>query len=296
MSLVVTSSALAFMLTLVSSAPVVCNPGMSRVGCSPSERNMMSELVRRYETHTGRKLSMQGGEDETVPRRPDTPEERFLAKGCWVSAEDPAQAARTHQIPVARYALVVITHPDNPVESITVDQLRGIYLGNITTWRELGGSDAPIEAYTRQGKLSAVGRLFRELVFASFEQEFPGARHTVLSSEPLEQGVASNPNAIGVTGINTAGRHKVKTLKFNGVEASEENILTARYIMLRPLYLIVKGELTHPDTRAFLKFVASTEGQAAIRTSGTTPVINAVSMMLQQIEQYEQQTRGVENQ
>jgi len=292
MSLAVMNSALAIMLLFNSGVPVVCNPGMSRVGCSPSERNMMSELARRYEAQTGHKLNIEGGADEQVPPQPASSEERFLAKGCWVTAEDPAQTARTHQIPVARYALMIIVHPDNPVATISVDQLRGIYLGRITNWRELGGADAPIEPYIRQGKLSAVGGLFRELVFANFEQDLPGARHTVLSSAPLEQAVEANPDAIGVTGMDTVGRHKVKVLKLNGIEASEENILAGRYIMLRPLYLIVKGELTHPATRAFLQFVASNEGQAAIRTSGTTPAMHAVTMMLQQIEQYEQRTQG----
>ena len=85
----------------------------------------------------------------------------------------------------------------------------------------------------------------------------------------------------------------VLCLRFNGVEATEENILSARYMMLRPLYLVIRGELTHPATRAFLQFVASTEGQAAIRASSTTPTMHAVNMMLQQVEQYEQQTQGI---
>ncbi len=98
---------------------------------------------------------------------------------------------RVQLTPVAWDALVVITHKDNPVDTISSEQLRKLYKGQITNWKELGGNDAPIELYARKGKISGVGRTLRELLFYNYEEEFV-ATHVVPSTGPLEKAMATN--------------------------------------------------------------------------------------------------------
>jgi len=185
----------------------------------------------------------------------------------------------------------VIVHPKNPVETISLRQLQGIYTGQIKSWKELGGWDRPIELYVRRGKFSGVGRTLRELVFANYSQEFPGARHVVKSSGPLEKGIQQNVLGVGTTGISSAKRRKVKLLKLNGKDPSYENIKNGSYVLYRPLYLVTRGRASSgKKVNDFISFALSREGREIIRKAGTVPYSDAMGLVMKQIEQYDDAT------
>ena len=194
------------------------------------------------------------------------------------------------QIPVAWDALVAFVHPDNPVSNITFKQLNNVYLGKIKNWKQLGGSDAPIEVYARRGKLSGVGRTLRELVFANFNQDFK-AKYVVKSSGPVEKGVTKNINGFGVSGISSAKKRKLKLLKLDGKEPSYENIKNGSYALYRPLYLVIKRGNKTPLVRDFIKYAVSKEGQDIIRKQGTVPYTEALHLIMKQLDQYERANR-----
>ena len=175
---------------------------------------------------------------------------------------------------------------DNPVDNITFQQLRQVYLGEITNWKQLGGKDAPIDLYIRRGKLSGVGRTLRELVFANFNQEFK-ANYVVKSSGPVEKGVVENINGIGISGISSAKKRDLKLLKLDGKAPNYENIKNGSYALYRPLYLVIKNGNKTPLVRDFIDYAVSPAGQNIIRSQGTVPYAEALHLVMKQLDQYD---------
>ncbi len=263
-------------------------------GCGITKHAFMAELAKSYEKKTGIKVNLQGG-GATKGIRDAAKGEIDIGGACRPIIEGHVEERSAYQVPVAWDALAVIVHPKNPVKTITVRELQKIYLGEIKNWKELGGWDRPIELYVRRGKISGVGRTLRELVFANFNQEFPGAKHVVNSSGPLERGIEENVLGIGTTGISSAQRRKVKLLQLNGKEPNYENIKNGSYVLYRPLYLVTRGQATASDkVKNFITFALSREGQQVIRNAGSVPYSDAMGLVMKQIEQYDRATeRGL---
>jgi len=144
------------------------------VGCGISKKAFMAELAAGYEKKTGIKIVLEGG-GATKGIREVSAQHVDLGGACRHTIESGTSLSpvvgerRVIMTPVAWDALVVIVNKNNPVSDISLEQLRKVYLGEITNWKELGGSDAPIDLYIRKGKISGVGRTLRELVFANYD-------------------------------------------------------------------------------------------------------------------------------
>ena len=273
----------------VSNSLANTNKQLVWAGCGITKKAFMAELAKAYEKKTGIKVNLQGG-GATKGIRNAVKGEIDIGGACRVAIETDQKEAAAYQVPVAWDALAMIVHPSNPVQTVTFEQLRGIYLGKITNWKELGGRNAPIDLYVRRGKISGVGRTLRELVFADFNQEFV-AKHVEKSSGPVEKGVAKNPNGMGVTGISSAKRRKgVKIIGLEGKEPSYENIKTGKYLLYRPLYLVTQGQASSPEVKKFITFALSREGREIIRKAGTVPYADAMGLVMKQVEQYDRAT------
>lgn len=255
-------------------------------GCGITKKAFMQELALEYEKRTGIKVNLAGG-GATKGIRKAAAGEIDIGGACRTSLADDPEERGAHQIPVAWDALVVIVNKDNPVSNITFKQLQQVYRGEITNWKQLGGSDAPIDLYVRRGKLSGVGRTLRELVFHNFDQDFK-ANYVMKSSGPLEKGVEKNANGIGVTGISSAKRRDVKILQLDGHAPTYENIKTGNYVLYRPLYLVTRIGARNTPGRDFIKFALSREGQDIIRRQGTVPYSEAMGLVMKQLDQYEE--------
>src|SRR4030067_746732 len=163
------------MLSLVA-ATQSDNKTLKWACCGISKAAFMSEMVAAYEKKTGVKVELVGGGASKGIRRVAN-KEMDLGGTCRHVIEKEGSPMthpderRVQLTPVAWDALVVITHAENPVATISSEQLRKVYKGQITTWEELGGQDAPIELYVRKGKGSGVGGTLRELLFYNYEEE-----------------------------------------------------------------------------------------------------------------------------
>lgn len=275
----------------VSSAVVAAPAGDDTLvwaGCGITKKAFMKELAAAYENKTGIHIDLKGG-GATKGIRNAANGSIHIGGACRVSMEKNALEKNAEQVPVAWDALAVIVNKNNPVDNITFQQLRDVYTGKITNWKQLGGKNAPIELYVRRGKISGVGYMLRELVFANYEKEFKGT-HVVKSSGPLEKGVVKNPNGFGTTGISSAKRRDVKILKLEGKEPSYENIKKGDYLLYRPLYLVRKRDGSDPRVDAFIKFALSGEGKKVIRKAGTVPYADALVLVMKQLDQYKRAT------
>lgn len=278
-------SVLVLGIFLVSMQTVSAAETLQWAGCGITKKAFMKELAKAYTKKTGIKVKLSGG-GATKGIRNAAKGAIHIGGACRVSLERHPEERDAFQIPVAWDALVAFVNKKNPVDSISFRQLRQVYLGEITNWKQLGGNDAAIELYIRRGKMSGVGRTLRELVFANYNQQFK-ATYVVKSSGPVEKGVVKNLNGFGVSGISSAKKRKLKLLKLDGKAPTYENIKNGSYALYRPLYLVIKRGNKTPLVRDFIKYAVSAEGQAIIRAQGTVPYGEALHLVMKQLDQYE---------
>ncbi len=275
----------------LSAAPAADTKTLKWAGCGISKNAFMKEMATAYEQKTGIKIELVGG-GATKGIRQVASKEVNIGGTCRHVIEKETtmmtveEERRVQLTPVAWDALAVIVHKDNPAKNITVQQIRDLYEGKITNWKQLGGNDAPVELYVRKGKISGVGRTLRELVFNDYNKEFV-ATHVVPSTGPLEKAVTENPNAIGITGVSSARKltGKAKMLALEGKEPSYEHIKSGQYVLYRPLYIVTNMEDHSGPVHNFLQFVSSEDGKAIMRKVGTVPYEDAVGLWLTYLDQ-----------
>ena len=174
--------------------------------------------------------------------------------------EDAEKGVTLH--PVGWDALVVIVNKSNSVQNISIDQLKAVFFGEVTNWKQLGGNDEPIAVLAREGKISGVGMMARELIFGDADIEFKST-HQFKSTGPIEEAVLQMKNAIALDGVSSARKRDLKILDLNGIAPTVENIASGAYKLFRPLYLVTAQKMT-PEVSEFIKFVKSPEGQRVI--------------------------------
>lgn len=254
------------------------------VGCGISKKAYMEEIAELYEKRTGIKINIDGG-GATKGIRQVSNDETDIGGTCRFTLDNHPDEKNATLVPVAWDALAVIVHPSNPVGNLSLNQVRAIYEGRTTNWKDVGGNDAPIKLLAREGKLSGVGRTIRQLVFADYEQEFPTAE-LLPSSGPLEKAIEVNENAVGITGISSARKRNVKILQLEGKDPSYDNIASGDYMLYRPLYLAYKrGGANEEQVKHFIQFVHGADGQDVLRNNGTVPYLEAIHLVRKKIEQ-----------
>jgi len=257
---------------------------LSWAGCGITQKAFMRSLAEAYEEKTGVHIDIRGG-GATKGIRASSSQEVDMGGTCRLQLDGEASEANAYLEPVAWDALAVIVHKDNPINDISLAQLRALYEGKISNWSELGGPDAPLDLYVRRGKISGVGRTLRQLVFANYEQEFPSGRE-FSSTGPLEEALESNPNAIGVTGISSAQKRDLKILTLDGKSPNYDNIKSGAYLLYRPLYIVYNPAAPSRDEiNKFVQFAQTREGKAIIKENGVVPYTEALSLIMKQLEQ-----------
>lgn len=175
-------------------------------------------------------------------------------------------------IPVAHDGIAVIVNTENPVQNLTVEQLRAIYEGTITNWSEVGGEDLPIQLVNRD-EASGTREAFKSIVMdgSPFDR-----RAAVLSGTGQVRDVVSRSRgAIGYISMGFVeskyAQTSVRALSVNGVAPSEGSIATGEYPISRDLYFFTKGEPTGA-TEDYIDYVLSDEMDDEIREAGFIPV------------------------
>jgi phosphate transport system substrate-binding protein len=172
---------------------------------------------------------------------------------------------------IAYDGISVVVNPENPVSELTFDQLRGIYNGTISNWKDVGGEDLEIVVISRDSS-SGTYEYFKEEVLQG--DEYRADALTQPATGGIVGEVSQNPNAIGYIGVAYLDE-TVKALNLdagNGSEApSSENILSGAYPLSRSLYFYTNGEPSGL-TKEFIDFVLSETGQSLVTEVGYFPV------------------------
>ncbi len=247
-------------------------------GCGITKKAFMKELAAAYEKKTGVVIKLEGG-GATRGIRDVQKNTINIGGACRARMEDNPNERYLEQLPVAWDAIVFIVNKDNPINDITLAQVRDIYTGKIINWRQLGGKDEPIDLYVRSSPISGVGQALRELVFNDYDKKFTPLAHIVASSGPAEEAVEKFGSAFAATGVSSAKRRNVKILSLAGVPPTVENIKRGEYLLFRPLYLITRTGENNPKILDFVKFATSNEGKEIIRKAGSIPYADAMNLL-----------------
>ncbi|MCL0061226.1 phosphate ABC transporter substrate-binding protein [Thermodesulfovibrionales bacterium] len=168
---------------------------------------------------------------------------------------------------IAMDGIAIIVHPDNPVRELTLEQVRDIYLAQITDWKEVGGDP---------GRIVAVGRDVGSGTYKSFEDIVlddekvrPDALHQA-SNMAVAATVAGAPAAIGYIGLGFLNP-EIRGLVIDGVAPTVKNVAAGDYPIGRFLFMYTDGE---PEgvAKDFIDFLLSAEGQLVVAKTGFVPL------------------------
>ncbi|HKX28760.1 MAG TPA: PstS family phosphate ABC transporter substrate-binding protein [Blastocatellia bacterium] len=170
---------------------------------------------------------------------------------------------------IAWDGIVPVVNPKNPVTNLTIAQLKEIYTGKVTNWKDVGGKPGNIVVVSRDSS-SGTFESWAELVLNK-ERVTPAAQLQA-SSGAVAETVARTPNALGYVGIGYAeGNSAVKGLTVDGVQASAKTVLDKSYKIARPLYMFTNGEPKGAAAQ-FIKFMLGAEGQKTVKEEKFVPV------------------------
>lgn len=176
--------------------------------------------------------------------------------------------------PVCYDAFVFITHKDNPVNSLTVKEIRDIYSGKITNWKEVGGKDEKIRAFQRE-KNSGSQTAMENLVMGGSDMIDPINIKIIVGMGELVDTVAeyeNEPASLGYTYryyIDTLYKNdNIKTIAIDGIAPTDDNIRSEAYPFTTNYYgVIKKGDEENVGGR-FLDWILSDEGQKCVAQAG----------------------------
>ncbi len=198
----------------------------------------------------------------------------FGALSREVKEEEKAAVAQEYVI--AKDGVAVIVNRDSKVEELTLEQIKKIYTGEITNWKDVGGVDASIVVVSREEGSGTRGA-FTEITKVAGKNE-AGVEVDNTTKNSLVQGstgavmqtVATTPNTIGYVSLGSLS-DTVKAVKVEGVAPTEETVLSGEYKISRPFLYVAGGEPSEA-AKLFIDFILSEEGQKIVEESGFVPV------------------------
>ena len=170
---------------------------------------------------------------------------------------------------VAMDGIAMVVHPSNPVKELTLQQIKDIYLGKITNWRELGGPNMEIVVVSRDTN-SGTYETFEGLVMN--KEKVSSKAEVTGSNGQTRTRVQKTRGAIGYVGLGYVDR-SLKSVPVNGVQASFRTVASGQYPISRPLYMFTNGypKLGSP-VHAFVTIHLSKKGQEMVKSIGYVPV------------------------
>jgi phosphate transport system substrate-binding protein len=172
---------------------------------------------------------------------------------------------------VAKDAIAIIVNPSNTVTALTVAQIKSIYLGDTTNWKDVGGADETIVVVGRDSA-SGTREYFLESVMD--KEDFTTSQLEKNSNGAVRQTVAQTPGAIGYVGLGYLDG-SVKAVPVNTgsglVEASVATVLSGEYPIARGLNMFTVGEPTGLAAD-YLAFIMSPDGQSLVAEEGFVPI------------------------
>jgi len=172
---------------------------------------------------------------------------------------------------IGKDGVALIINPGNTVTSLSTAQIKGIYNGNFTNWKEVGGADRAIVVVGRDSA-SGTREFFTSSVMGG--QNYVPTMLEKNSNGAVQQTISQTPGAIGYVGLGFIDE-SVKAIKVNTgsveVEPTVQNVLSGKYPLSRSLYLLTSGQPSGL-AKEYLDYILSPEGQGLLTEEGFVPV------------------------
>jgi phosphate transport system substrate-binding protein len=171
---------------------------------------------------------------------------------------------------IANDAIVMIVNSQNSIDQLTLGQIRGIYNGTYTNWNQVGGAD---QAIVVVGRDSASGTREYFVEYVMKKENVTKKPEEFNSNGGVQQKVSQTPGAVGYVGLGFGAGVRELTLNVDGtpVAPTLDNITTKAYPIVRPLYMLTKGEPSGL-AKEYLDFIKSAEGQEVVASADFIPV------------------------
>lgn len=225
------------------------------------------ELVKHTKTHESfqRLLS---GEIDLIFSVPISDEQQKMAD----------EAGKTLvTVPVAKEGFVFVVNADNPITELSTQQIKDIYSGKITNWKELGGKDLPILAYQRNTDSGSQNYMVDFMGDTPLKE--PESKYVEGEMGGLMDAIAAYDNSEGAIGYSVysyaaqmyANANKVKFIAVDGIAPTKATMADESYPLSSCTYIIYTDD-ADDKTVEFTEWAASDEGQLTVLKSGYLPV------------------------
>jgi len=222
---------------------------------SDSTLHVVKALAAAFEKETGKAIHLEGGGSSVGAKAAIAGQVQlaFLSR----ALSDQEKKAGLVGAPYALDGIAVIVHKENPEDDISVAELRKLYTGAASRWKD----GRPVVLFNRNTD-SGTRQVFQELVLGQGETFTPKAaiKHDAL----LVRSVSRIPSSLAYTSVAEADEALVKVLSINGLRPTAANLRDRSYPLSRTPMLATKGQPSG-DAKAFIDFVLGTRGQAIVQ-------------------------------
>jgi phosphate transport system substrate-binding protein len=198
---------------------------------------------------------------------------RLVANGdtdLATSSNEPESTLRDRVVvvPVGMTGTAVVVGAANKVPGLTRDQVRAIFTGEISDWKDVGGEPGRIIVAMRNAN-SAIRANFEAYFFAA-KPTYPKDMFEVNDIEQTITAISGLRSVVSIITISdrSLNETRIRLLPVDGIAPTRENLASGAYPVRRPLYLIANATSMKPAIRAFLDFVRSPDGQRIIGERG----------------------------
>lgn len=224
-------------------------------GATTLQQYYLPDAAIAFEAHTGGLILAQGGNTDPGLKALAAGKIDLAGAGRFLSSAE--KAAGLVETLIGWDALSVVVHAGNPVESLSHDQLKGLFSGQIQNWRDVGGADLPVQVIS-----SPLGSGMRAAATELVLGPLPMTRRELITARvaDCDDQVARYPGGICLLSNSMVQAREVKLVEVEGVLPTRENVANQHYPLVRPLLLVTRGK-PRGLTAQFIEFSLSDEGQ-----------------------------------
>jgi len=221
--------------------------------------NKVSITIEGSGSGNGIKALIDGTCDIANSSREMKPEELNSARG---------KGKEIKETVLAYDMIVPVVHPSNVVKNITMLQLKAVYDGSITNWKQLGGKDETIVVISRDTS-SGTYEIWHEKVMKKTDVRKDALLQA--SNGAIVSAVAGNPKALGYIGFGYIDS-SVKALTVDRIPGTIENGKSGKFPVSRKLFMYTDEKKLSTEAQKYINFVLGPEGQKLVRQAGFIPV------------------------
>ncbi|HNV70275.1 MAG TPA: phosphate ABC transporter substrate-binding protein [Candidatus Ozemobacteraceae bacterium] len=234
---------------------------------STSVQPVMEKIADSYrKTFPGRKVTVEGGGSSAGIMAALTGT-AHLGMSSRDLKQDHADEKTLTAIPLALDAIAVIVNAENPIQSLTLAQLRELFSGKIRNWQDLGGKHREVHLVVRE-EGSGTRTAFEELVMKEGKTELPIDTYALVqdSTGGVREVVRTDPGAIGFISLGAVTK-QIKAVHVDGVEPTIAAVKAQKYKLVRPFLLVTKGPPA-TDTQMLIDYALGSAGVKLLLQEG----------------------------